>query len=113
MRILTAIPSDARAVYAHAFYKARWVEHVDLTKEEEIEKIVQSVKSPSWDSLQLGSVVDVLSDDSIKQELQVQTQKASSRGVFGVPRFFFLYSLFCPFLIVILASWLMMNYFGD
>lgn len=86
MRILTAIPESARAAYSHAFYHARWVDNIDLTDEKELEKILNSVQNPSWSSLQLPSIQEILADENIKTKLRENTDRAASRGVFGVPR---------------------------
>lgn len=87
MRILLAIPQSIRPIYSHAFYKARWVDNLDLTDDNNIRNIVSSINNPSWDSLQLGSITDIYNNNNIKQKLLDNTNLAVSRGVFGVPSF--------------------------
>ena len=84
MRILCALPLEYRSLFSHRFYKARWIDNVDLTDDEELQKIVDSMEE--WKKIGFHKVVDVYSDSKVKEELKYHTDLASSRGAFGVPR---------------------------
>jgi 2-hydroxychromene-2-carboxylate isomerase len=68
--------------YVKRVFPAYWVEDRDLSKDEELLDIVNSLGVDSQDFLQ------GVRSEEVKQKLKEITEVALSRGVFGVPTFF-------------------------
>ena len=87
MRVLTALPASARPIYAHVFYRARWVDGLDLTDKNVLQRLVSSVDQPSWGQLEMPTLDEVLQSEEVSKKLRETTEWAAQQGMFGVPRF--------------------------
>ena len=64
---------------AHAFYRAYWVEGVDLTSEAGLRQVL------SAEGHDADAVLAKISEPAIKQELRTRTDEAIELGAFGAP----------------------------
>ena len=66
---------------AHAFYRAYWVEGVDLSKREAVRQILCEAGHAS----EAEAIMTQIDSPEIKAELRARTDEAIETGVFGVP----------------------------
>ena len=79
--LLAAKKLDCEKEYIDVVAKGMWEEEVNLGDKEILEEFLTKKNLPGKDILELTS------DDQIKQQLIENTQKAVDAGVFGVPTF--------------------------
>ena len=79
--LLAAKKLDCEKEYIDVVAKGMWEEEVNLGDKEILEEFLTKKSLPGKDILELTS------DDQIKQQLIENTQKAVDAGVFGVPTF--------------------------
>ena len=77
MRLLTAAQGEQRIRLTHALYKAYWVDNLDINDPATLAPLAR----------EQGLDLAVANDTATKAALREQTQRASDRGVFGVPTF--------------------------
>lgn len=64
---------------AHAFYRAYWVDGIDLTSEAGLREVITSAGHDA------GAVLAKISDPAVKRELRERTDEAIALGAFGAP----------------------------
>ena len=67
--------------YIDQFYKAAWVDSLNLNDSKILERFIKNM------DINPKSFIEKLSDQKIKDDLKTKTNNAFRRGVFGVPTF--------------------------
>jgi 2-hydroxychromene-2-carboxylate isomerase len=70
------------STYIDKFYKAAWVDSLNLNDPKIVEKVLKNI------DLNINSFLEKISDQKIKDELKTRTENAFNKGVFGAPTFF-------------------------
>lgn len=91
LRLLYCVPDmggkdgakSERRVLSEAFFRAYWVDNVDVTNREELLRIARESGIPTASKLNLAS----FEDKQARKSLEDETAKAIERGAFGVPGF--------------------------
>lgn len=80
--LLAAAPNGDFMPLAHRFFRAYWVEGIDLSTSDGVARVLREA------GLDANAVMAKASTQEIKDELRKRTDEAIARGVFGVPAFF-------------------------
>ncbi len=67
--------------YVDQFYKAAWVDSLNLNDDKILERFIKNM------DINPKSFIEKLSDQKIKDDLKTKTNNAFKRGVFGAPTF--------------------------
>lgn len=67
--------------YVDQFYKAAWVDSLNLNDDKILERFIKNM------DINPKSFIEKLSDQKIKDDLKAKTNNAFKRGVFGAPTF--------------------------
>ena len=68
--------------YVDQFYKAAWVDSLNLNDGKILERFIKNM------DINPKSFIEKLSDQKIKDDLKIKTNNAFKKGVFGAPTFF-------------------------
>jgi 2-hydroxychromene-2-carboxylate isomerase len=82
LRAIIAAP-HAAAGLTHRFYKAYWVDHLDLGDRAVVRQLLGEVEG-----IDAEQVMDKIGDHDVRQRLRKATEEAQARGVFGAPTCF-------------------------
>ncbi len=82
LRAVIAAPHAAAAL-THRFYKAYWVDHLDLGSREVMRGLLGEV-----DGVDVEGVMSKILDHDVRHRLRKATEEAQARGVFGAPTCF-------------------------
>lgn len=80
--LLAACPNGDFMPLAHRFYRAYWVDGIDLSTPDGVARVLREA------GLDADAVLARAATPEIKDELRRRTDEAVARGVFGVPAFF-------------------------
>jgi 2-hydroxychromene-2-carboxylate isomerase len=81
LRAVLAVGPPYLGALAHAFFRAYWVEGIDISKREGVERVLREC------GLDVERVIAESQTDRIKDELRKRTDEAVAAGVFGAPTY--------------------------